>query len=106
MKQFSAVIKSSRMTSGIFPVPFLETSRSQLRLRGHTSVFHFMDFVTLVRLSEMIACSCAIFERMLNNEHGEVLSFRGAMVRREILRRPFPIGPLKHAPGVVCTRPE
>ena len=27
---------------------------------GHTSVSHFMDFVTLVRLSEMIACSCAI----------------------------------------------
>ena len=54
------------------PVPFLKQVFLHFTCEGHTSVFHFMDFVTLVRLSEMIACSCAIL-----SEWGEVLSFRG-----------------------------
>ena len=64
--------KLDRLAEHFVPVPFLEQVFLYFTSEGHTSVFHFMDFVALVRISETIACSCVIL-----SEWVEGLSFRG-----------------------------
>jgi len=60
LKQYLVNSRAVPVGRSILPVPFLEQVALHVTSEEHTSLFHFMDFVTLVRLSEMIACSCAI----------------------------------------------
>jgi len=60
LKQYLVNSRGVPVGRSILPVPFLEQVALHVTSEEHTSLFHFMDFVTLVRLSQTVACSCAI----------------------------------------------